>query len=187
MARARPDSEQLIDRDQSDVLIARVGRDSGVEARHGRYELTPPATVFAHLTDAERMMTWLAQDVKVGPPPGGIFRLADLSGFWVEGACLEVIPHRMVGFTWGGIESLKPGQSTVEFTLHPDGNSTTVRLRHFGLFDPAVEAHRRGWKILGLPKLKGVAEGRESGGICLGEAAGLREQHPYLARVACEN
>ena len=77
-------------------------------------------------------MNWLARDVKADPRPGGIFRLADFSGLWVEGTYLKVIGHRLVVFSWGGIEGLKLGQSTVEFTLHPEGNSTLVRLRHFG-------------------------------------------------------
>lgn len=89
-------------------------------------------------------------------------------------------------FTWGGIEGLKAGLSTVEFTVYPHGNSTLLRLRHFGLSEPAVDAHCRGWKNSGLPKLRVVAEGGEPGGTCLGDAADSREQHPYLARVACE-
>jgi hypothetical protein len=82
-------------------------------------------------------------------------------------------------FSWGGIEGLECGQSTVEFTLQRDGNSTLVRLRHFGLSDSATDAHRVCWKSWGLPKLRAVAEGRGSGLTCLSEVADSREQHPY--------
>ena len=57
-------------------------------------------------------------------------------------------------FTWGGVEGLEPGQSTVEFVLEPDGGGTLVQLRHYGLPRPAVEPHRRGWVYFGLVKLR---------------------------------
>lgn len=114
---------------------------------------------------------------------GGIFCLADLNGLWIDGTYLEVIPHRKVVFTWGGIEGLRPGQSTVEFALHADGNGTLLRLRHIGLSDSAVDGHWLGWKRSGLPKLKAIAEGGVPRGTCLGDAAESREQHPYSAGV----
>jgi uncharacterized protein YndB with AHSA1/START domain len=128
-------------------------------------------------------MNWLAQSVKADARPGGIFCLADLNGLWIEGTYVEIVRDRKVVLTWGGIEGLRPGQSTVEFALHADGNSTLLRLRHFGLSDAAVDAHRLGWKNSGLPKLKAVAEGGAPRGTCLGDAADSREQHPYSAAV----
>jgi uncharacterized protein YndB with AHSA1/START domain len=193
MARAKRESGQLVTRDRSNDLITSVGNYSNVEIQleataSGELRInTAPATVFALLTNAQQMTSWLARDVNADPQPGGIFRLADFSGLWVEGAYLEVIPHKLVVFSWGGIEGLKRGQSTVEFSLRRDGNSTLVRLRHFGLSDRAADAHRLCWKNWGLPKLRAVAEGREPGLTCLSEVANSREQHPYLARVACQN
>jgi uncharacterized protein YndB with AHSA1/START domain len=169
MVRAQRESGQLTARDQSDDPIAGVGNDSDIEIQleatiSGEIRInTAPATVFALLTNAQQMMSWLARDVNADPRPGGIFRLADFSGLWVEGAYLEVVPHRLIVFSWGGIEGLKRGQSTVEFNLQRDGNSTLVRLRHFGLSDSAADAHRLCWKHWGLPKLRAVAEGREPG------------------------
>ena len=145
--------------------------------------IAAPAMVFAFLTDEKQMMTWLAQSVKADPRSGGIFCLADLNGLWIEGTYLEVVRDRRVLLTWGGIEGLRPGQSTVEFDLRADGNRTLVRLRHFGLSDAAAEAHCLGWKISGLPKLKAVAEGGVPRGTCLGDAADAREQHPYSVGV----
>jgi uncharacterized protein YndB with AHSA1/START domain len=193
MVQAIRESGQLMARDRSDDLITRVGEESDVEIQleatiSGEIRInTAPATIFALLTNAQQMVTWLARDVNADPRPGGIFRLADFSGLWVEGAYLEVIPHKLVVFSWGGIEGLKRGQSTVEFTLQRDGNSTLVRLRHFGLSDWWADAHRLCWKNWGLPKLRAVAEGREPGLTCLSEVADSREPHPYLARVACQN
>ena len=63
-------------------------------------------------------------------------------------------------FTWGGVEGLTPGQSTVEFLLEPHSEGTLVLLRHYGLPRPALEPHRRGWVYSGLVKLKDAAEGR---------------------------
>jgi Activator of Hsp90 ATPase homolog 1-like protein len=128
-----------------------------------------------------------ARNVKADPRRGGVLRLVDFGGFWVEGTYLKVIPHRKAVFSWGGIEGLKSGQSIVEFTLHSNGRSTLLRLCHFGLSLPAVKAHRFIWKKSGLPKLKAVAEGKEPSGTCLGDAADSREQCPYSASVACEN
>jgi hypothetical protein len=64
---------------------------------------------------------------------------------------------------------LAPGQTTVEFVLEPVGSGTRVKLRQFGLPGPAFEPHDKGW-VSGLQKLKSAAEGREPGGLCLGDA-----------------
>jgi uncharacterized protein YndB with AHSA1/START domain len=182
-----------MDQNRSGETINGVGQDSEVEIRLGadhRREIwgemriiAGPAMVFAFLTDAKQMMTWLAQSVKADPRPGGTFCVADLNGLRVEGTYLEVVRDRKVVFTWGGIDGLRPGQSTVEFGLHADTNSTLLRLRHFCLSDPAVEGHCLGWKISGLPKLKAVAEGGVPRGTCLGDAAESREHHACSASV----
>jgi uncharacterized protein YndB with AHSA1/START domain len=182
-----------MDRNRFGETINGVGRDSDVGIRLGADDrreirgemriIAAPVTVFALLTDAQQMMNWLARNVKADARPGGILWLADLNGLWVEGSYLEIIRDRKVVFTWGGIDGLRPGQSTVEFALHADGKHTLVRLRHFGLSDPAVEAHCLGWRISGLPKLKAVAEGGVPRGTCLGDAGDAREQHPHSARV----
>jgi uncharacterized protein YndB with AHSA1/START domain len=161
----------------------RLGTDDGAEISGELKVFATPARVFALLTDARQMMTWLAQRVTADPRPGGIFRLVDLNGLWVEGTYLEVILDQKVVFTWGGIEGLRPGQSTVQFRLRAEGAGTLLRLRHFDLSDAAIEAHYLGWKMSGLPKLKAVAEGEVPHGTCLGDAAGSREHRPYSTGV----
>jgi uncharacterized protein YndB with AHSA1/START domain len=187
------DSGQRVDRDQTEHAISRVRKDSdaeiNVEADNGGeilgkvQILAAPPTVFALLTVEQQMMRWLAWSVKADARQGGIFRLADLNGLWVEGAYLEVAPHQKVVLTWGGIEGLRSGQSTVEFNLHADGAGTVLRLRHFALPDATVRGHCLGWKKSGLPKLKAVAEGGEPRGTCLGDAADSRELSPHSAGV----
>jgi len=193
MTRETIDSGQHMDRDRTEHVISLVRKDSdaeiNVEANNGGEILSEvrilsaPATVFALLTHEQQMMRWLARGVKADARPGGIFRLADLNGLWVEGTYLEVVPHQNVVLTWGGIEGLRSGQSTVEFNLHADRAGTLLRLRHFALPDPAFRGHCLGWKKSGLPKLKAVAEGGEPRGTCLGDAADSRELRPYSAGV----
>jgi uncharacterized protein YndB with AHSA1/START domain len=182
-----------MNRNRLGETINGVGQDSDVEICLGadhRREIwgemrivAAPARVFALLTDAQHMMSWLARNVTADARRGGIFCLADLNGLRVEGTYLEVVRDRNVVFTWGGIDGLRPGQSTVEFALRADGNHTLARLRHFDLPDAAIEAHRLGWKLSGLPKLKVVAEGGIARGTCLGDAADAREHQPYSAGV----
>src|SRR5262249_48781000 len=111
--------------------------------------------------------------------PGGVFRLADFSSLWIEGAYFQVVPCQMVLFTWGGIEGLRPGQSTVKIMMHPDGLGTSVRLHHFGLSKAALYLHMLCWKKWGLPKLRAAVEGTEPGTTCLSEIADWRELHSY--------
>ena len=176
-----------MDRNRSGGTINGVGQDLDVDVRLGadhRREIwgemrtsAVPATVFAFLTDASQMMTWLAQSAKADARPGGIFRLADINGLWVEGTYVAAIPHQRVVFTWGGIEGLRPGQSTAEFALRADDNGTLLRLRHYGLPDPAVDVHRRGWKNSGLPKLKAVDQAEDAN-------AGHKREPAAEAKVA---
>jgi uncharacterized protein YndB with AHSA1/START domain len=159
--------------------------------RHGRevrFEIpivAEPATVFSLLTASKRMSNWLAQDVAAAPQPGGIFRISDPKGCWVEGAYVELIPDQLVAFTWGGIEGLGIGQSIVTFILEFDGRATVVGLRHSHLPDSAVNMHRMGWMQFGLPRLKAVAEGAPPRGTYLGDIAEHREDTPYLSRFHC--
>lgn len=77
-------------------------------------------------------------------------------------------------FTWGGMEGLAPGASTVEFYLEPHGRGTLLRLRHHGLPEARFEPNRRGWAI-GLPKLKDAAEGRPPATLCVNDVLQARD------------
>ena len=145
-------------------------REVGLEIRID----ASPETVFALLTDPLQMKTWFAELVEAEARPGGVFRLSGPAGVSIEGTYLEVIPNRKVVFTWGGVEGLKPGQSTVEFLLERDDDGTLVRLRHYRLPQGAIESHRRGWIESGLVKLKDAAEGQKPAGLCLSDLARAR-------------
>jgi uncharacterized protein YndB with AHSA1/START domain len=133
-----------------------------------------PETVFELLTEPAQMKTWLAEIVEADARPGGVFRISGPHGLAIGGFYLEVIPNTKVVFSWGGVEGLRPGQSTVEFLLEPDGDGTLLRLRHYGLPGPTVESHRRGWLYSGLAKLKDAAEGRRPTRLCLSDLAEQR-------------
>jgi uncharacterized protein YndB with AHSA1/START domain len=133
-----------------------------------------PETVFRLLTDPTHMKVWLAEIVDANARPAGIFRIAGPVGTSIEGTYLEVVPNRKVVFTWGGVEGVRPGQSTVEFMLEADGDGTLVQLRHYGLPPRAVEPHRLGWVHSGLVKLRDAAEGRTPSGLCLSDLAAQR-------------
>jgi uncharacterized protein YndB with AHSA1/START domain len=142
-------------------------KPGGREVRREIYVEASPQTLFALLTDATEIKKWQAEIVDADPVPGGIFRLAESGGMQIEGNYVEVVPYSKVVFTWGGIAGVAPGQSTVEFLLEQRDNGTLVRLRHYNLPASSVDGHDQEWALVGLPKLKAVAEGRDPGGFCL--------------------
>jgi uncharacterized protein YndB with AHSA1/START domain len=119
-----------------------------------------PETVFALLTEAAGLKTWLSDLVVSDCRPGGILRITGPRGGTIDGTYLEIVPYRRVVFTWGGIQGMAPGETTVEFDLEPRGRGTLLRLRHHGLPEPRLELHYQGWAVFSLPKLKESAEGR---------------------------
>jgi len=70
-----------------------------------------------------------------------------------------------VVFTFGWEQQdhpIPPGSTTVEITLHPEGDKTRVRLVHSGLPDDAVDDHGRGWAHY-LERLAVCATGGDPG------------------------
>ena len=126
----------------------------------------PPATVFALLTDPEKIMRWMGTEARVEPQSGGLY-LVNVTGARVaRGSFREVVPvHRLAySFGWDGSEVVPPGSSLVEIDLAeqpPDG--TLLRLTHSGL--PNAEQcarHADGWTHY-LGRLAEVAAGRNPG------------------------
>jgi uncharacterized protein YndB with AHSA1/START domain len=119
-----------------------------------------PETVFAFFTDPARMIRWMGQNATLDPRPGGICRI-DINGYITRGEYLEVVPHSRVVFTWGWENegsTPRPGESTVEISLAPDGEGTIVRLRHLGLNAEERTNHGLGWDQF-LPNLVAAAKG----------------------------
>jgi len=124
-----------------------------------------PETVFSFLNDAARMARWIGDTVELEPRPGGLLRI-DMNGRDIaRGEVVAIEPNERLVVSWGWEAEdnpIRPGSSTVEITLVPDGEGTIVRLRHTGLPQDAVADHRDGWNLF-LPRLAAVAEGRDAG------------------------
>lgn len=109
-----------------------------------------PETIFDFFTDSYKMVQWMGRDTQLEPEPGGLFR-CDMNGRNIaRGAYVEVDRPRRVVFTWGWEAEdspTRPGSSTVEVTLEPDGDATNVRLVHRDLPDEGSrESHGQGWR-----------------------------------------
>lgn len=123
----------------------------------------PPEVVFAHLVDAERMVTWMGERADLQPLPGGRFAV-DINGIPFRGEYLEVDPPHRVVVSWGmaGSADLPPGSSRVEFTLTAIPSGTALNLSHTGLPDARAHTHGIGWAHY-LGRLQLAAGGGEPG------------------------
>ena len=123
-----------------------------------------PETVFAFLTDSNKMTRWKSRSARLDPRPGGVYRV-DLNGRdVVVGEFVELDPPRRVVFTWGweGSDKVPPGSSTVEITLTPDGDATVLRLVHRDLPVGEGAGHEEGWNHF-LQRLAIAAAGGDPG------------------------
>lgn len=125
-----------------------------------------PETIFPFFTDPELMVRWMGTTVEVDPQPGGIYRV-DVDGSHVaRGEFVEVSAPERVIFSWGWESAdspVRPGSSTVEVTLVPDGEDTIVRLVHSDLPSrESADAHTTGWEHY-LPRLELAAAGQDPG------------------------
>lgn len=145
------------------------------ETMAGAYELTreltiqaSPETVFAFLTEEAKLKEWFGEVIESQPRSGGIFRVAKKDGTAdMRGEFVEVVPHSKVVFTWGGIEGLEPGESTVEILLEPRGEDTYLTLRHYNVrLKSAADSFGEGWKEHAFPLLKDICEGRRPDELC---------------------
>jgi uncharacterized protein YndB with AHSA1/START domain len=122
-----------------------------------------PHIVFEYFTRPEAMVSWIGDYAVLDPRPGGEFTL-DVDGVPVRGRYLEVHPPRRIVLSWGhaGSDRLPPGASTVEITLTPEREGTTVWIMHHlarrrVLFDGPVWGEQAvSWQGL-LQRFAGVA------------------------------
>ena len=81
----------------------------------------PPATVFAFLTDPEKILSWMGAEVTSEAHPGGLYLVKSVGdrAHVARGAFREVVPvHRLAySFGWEGSEEVPPGSSLVEIDL----------------------------------------------------------------------
>jgi uncharacterized protein YndB with AHSA1/START domain len=111
----------------------------------------PPATVFAFLTDPEKIVSWMGAEATTETHPGGLYLLKGVAGDHARvarGAFREVVPvHRLAyTFGWEGGQEVPPGSSLVEIDLIERDGGTLLRMTHSGLPNEAQRAsHSKGW------------------------------------------
>ena len=130
-----------------------VERDVRIEA--------PPESVFPFLVDPDQMIRWMGVEATLDPRPGGVYHVNVTGSDVARGEYVEVVPNVRVVFTWGWEDEanpVRPGSTTVEITLEPEGSATIVRLRHFGLPGGRDNRHAQGWEHY-LGRLAAVASG----------------------------
>lgn len=125
----------------------------------------PPATVFAFLTDPEKILRWMGTEATLEPQAGGIYLLNVTSGRVARGRFTEVVPvHRLAySFGWDGDKKTPPGSSLVEIDLEDEEGGTLLRMTHSGLPDAEeVAGHTEGWTHY-LARLAIAASGGDPG------------------------
>jgi uncharacterized protein YndB with AHSA1/START domain len=125
----------------------------------------PPATVFALLTDPDRIVSWMGVEATTEAHPGGLYFLKIREDRVARGEFREVVPvHRLAySFGWEGDEEVPPGSSLVEIDLVDRDGGTLLRMTHSGLPNAAQCAgHNRGWAHY-LDRLAIAAADRDPG------------------------
>jgi uncharacterized protein YndB with AHSA1/START domain len=121
--------------------MAELTREIMIDAR--------PETIWPFLTDPTKHVEWLGTSADIDPRPGGVYRVLVGGQNQSAGEFVEVVPNERVVFTFGWDQEghpIPPGSTTIEITLHPEGDKTRVRLVHRGLPDDALGDHGRGWE-----------------------------------------
>ena len=125
----------------------------------------PPSTVFAFLTDPDKLLRWLGTNATVEPHVGGLY-LVDVGGkHKARGRFTEVVPVHRLAYSFGWEERKKvPSESSlIEIDLVEQGNGTLLRLTHSGLPDEEERAgHEEGWTHY-LDRLAIAAAGGDPG------------------------
>lgn len=125
----------------------------------------PPATVFAFLTDPDKIMRWIGTEATVQPHLDGLYLVNVAGKTMAEGRFTEVVPvHRLAySFGWQGRDDIPPGSGLIEIDLVEREGGTLLHFTHSGL--PGAEAcaaHERGW-IHYLGRLTLAAAGGDPG------------------------
>ena len=135
----------------------------------------PAATVFAFLTDPEKIVSWMGAEATTEPQPGGLYLVKDVGrrGNVARGAFREVVPVHRLAYSFGwednGDDRPRPGSSLVEIDLIEQDGGTLLRMTHSGLPSQAqCDGHARGWAHY-LGRLAVAATGRDPG-VDLGAA-----------------
>ena len=142
--------------------------DESLVVRRETQVAAPPATVFAFLTDPEKILSWMGAEAETEVHPGGLYLLKGVGGRpgrIARGAFREVVPvHRLAySFGWEGDEAVPPGSSLVEIDLLDRDGGTLVRMTHTGLPNAyECASHTKGWTYY-LGRLGVAAAGGDPG------------------------
>jgi uncharacterized protein YndB with AHSA1/START domain len=125
----------------------------------------PRASVFAFLTDPDKIVQWMGTEATTEMHPGGLYLLKGVGSATARGAFREVVPvHRLAySFGWDANDEVPPGSSLIEIDLIEKDGGTLLRMTHSGLPDAAAcEDHAKGWAYF-LGRLAEAAAGRDPG------------------------
>ena len=127
----------------------------------------PPATVFAFLTDPQKIVSWMGTESDTDTHPGGIYLLKGIgrNNRTARGAFREVVPvHRLAySFGWDEDDEVPPGSSLIEIDLIDRDGGTLMRMTHSGLPNETTCAgHAKGWEHY-IGRLAIAASGRDPG------------------------
>jgi uncharacterized protein YndB with AHSA1/START domain len=125
----------------------------------------PPATVFAFLTDPDKILRWMGTEASVEPQVGGLYLVNVTGENHAEGRFTEVIPVHRLAYTFGWRERahMPPGSSLIEIDLIDRDGGTLVRMTHSGLPNEEERvAHGKGW-VHYLGRLAVAAGGGDPG------------------------
>src|SRR3981081_1523423 len=126
----------------------------------------PPATVFAFLTDPEKIISWMSTEAKTELHPGGLYLLKGVNKLRAaRGTFREVVlvPRLAYSFGWDGDEEVPAGSGLIEIDLIDRDGGTLLRMTHSGLPNAAQCAgHAKGWAHY-LGRLGIAAAGKNPG------------------------
>jgi len=127
----------------------------------------PAATVFAFLTDPQKILSWMGTDATTEAHPGGLYLVKGIgeNANVARGVFREVVPvHRLAySFGWDGKDEVPPGSSLIEVDLIDRDGGTLLRMTQSGLPNEAeCASHARGWAHY-LARLAMAAAGRDPG------------------------
>jgi uncharacterized protein YndB with AHSA1/START domain len=135
----------------------------------------PQATVFAFLTDPEKILSWMGTEAETEVQPGGLYLIRGVGGRanTVRGAFREVVPIHRLAYSfgwegswqgsWQGSEEVPPGSSLIEIDLVERDGGTLLRMTHSGLPNAAqCASHDKGWAHY-LGRLAMAAAGQNPG------------------------
>jgi uncharacterized protein YndB with AHSA1/START domain len=125
----------------------------------------PRATVFAFLTDPDKILSWMGTEAATEPHPDGLYLVKGIGerGNSARGTFREVVPvHRLAySFGWDGNDEVPPGSSLIEIDLIDRDGGTLLRMTHSGLPNATQCAnHDKGWAHY-LGRLTIAAAGRD--------------------------